>query len=236
MKATVNTTKKTVSKKVTNNEKLTRIDSAKINLINAVKLDAVKGEVIKFKSLINDSNSIDSLNELKDKIIISSLSGKEKLALKKVINSKVFNIKLEATTVELIEKNKDIKPLTEKSTFKIQVGKNLLNLNNIIKAIKTEDKARIFEGAKVESKYKFLFSREFTNSIFYSFLTLRQFSKLSIKDDIFNQNSIIEYCERILKLDSIKLEIQAERGKKVYELLKDENKTFEQKVVEFTKL
>ena len=129
-----------------------------------------------------------------------------------------------------------MKPLSEKNAFKYQVAKNLLNLNNIVKAIKTEDKARIFEGKNIDSKYSFLFSRKFTNSIFYSFLTLKQFSKLAVKDDVFNNNSIVELCERILKLDSIKLEIQLERGRQIYDLLKDENKSFEIKIVEFTKL
>jgi hypothetical protein len=240
MKNVVTNTEKQVNNVVNkvNAPKMTRkIESAKIesnsiNLLNAVKND----EMNNFSLLIKDSNNIESLNELKNKITISSLTSKDKLNLKKVINSKVFNIKIECTTINLIEKNKDIIPLTEKASFKNQVGKNLLNLNNIIKAIKTEDKARIFDGVKISSKYSFLFNRQFTNSVFYSFLTLRQFSKLSIKDDIFNHNSIIEYCERIVKFDSIKLEIQAERGKQIYELLKDDSKTFEIKIVEFTKL
>ena len=229
----VNAPKIKMTRKVVNAPK---IESAKINLLSAVKSEVVKVETITFNKLIIDSNNIESLTELKNKVTVSSLSGKDKISLKKAINTKIFNIKIEATKVEIIEKNKEIKPLSEKSSFKIQVGKNLLNLNNIVKAIKTEDKARIFEGVKLSSKYTFLFNRQFTNSIFYSFLTLRQFSKLSIKDDIFNQNSIIEYCERILKFDSIKLEVSSMKGKQVYELLKDDSKTFEQKVIEFTKL
>jgi hypothetical protein len=235
MKNVVTNTEKQVINVVNkvNAPKITRkIESNSINLLNAVKND----EMNNFSLLIKDSNNIESLNELKNNITISSLTSKDKLNLKKVINSKVFNINIECTSIKLIEKNKDIKPLTEKASFKNQVGKNLLNLNNIIKAIKTEDKARIFDGVKISSKYSFLFNRQFTNTVFYSFLTLRQFSKLSIKDDIFNHNSIIEYCERIVKFDSIKLEIQAERGKQINELLKDDLKTFEIKIVEFTKL
>lgn len=237
MKNVVTNTENKVNAPKVNAPKFSRkIESKSLNLLNAVKLDAVKSEVINFKSIIDLTNDIEKLIELKNQISIGTLTSKEKLSLKKVINSNIQKIKINTLSSEIIEKNKDIKPLTEKASFKIQVGKNLLNLNNIIKAIKTEDKARIFDGVKISSKYSFLFNRQFTNSIFYSFLTLRQFSKLSIKDDIFSYNSIVEYCERILKFDAVKLELSSERGKKVYDLLKDDSKTFEIKIVEFTKL
>lgn len=231
MKATVKATEKTVNK-VTEKS----IESKSLDLLQAVKNEATKSEVVNLNKVINSTNEVEKLIELKNQIIIGNLSGKEKLSLKKCINNKVNTLKRIQLSNELIEKDKSAKELTEKATFKNQVGANLMNLNNIVKAIKSEDKNRLYKGAKVESRYKFLFSREFTNSIFYSFLTLRQFSKLAKVNDIFSYQNVVSNCDRIVNFDSIKLEIQSERGRKVYELLKDDSKTFEIKIIEFTKL
>lgn len=236
MKNVINTEKKVNTKQVNNVKETRKVESAKIDLLNAVKIESAKSEIVNLNSVINSINDIEKLIELKNQITIGTLSSKEKLSLKKVINTKVQKIKINTLSSELIEKDKTAKDLTEIATFKNQVGANLLNLNNIVKVIKIEDKNRMYKNEKIDSKYKFLFSREFTNSIFYSFLTLRQFSKLAKVDNIFSHKNIISNCERIVKLDSIKLEQSSERGRKVYDLLRDDSKTFEIKIVEFTKL
>lgn len=230
MKTTVKATEKKVNNVVNN------VESKSIDLLNAVKNEAIQNDIESFKVLINESITIESLNEIKTKVNDSKITNKDKLSLKKAINTKVQKLKINTLSSELIEKDKDKKAVTEKASFKIQVAKNLLNLNNIVKAIKSEDKKRIFEGKEIDSKYSFLFNRKFTNSIFYSFLTLRQFSKLAVNNDIFSHNSVIDYCERINKFEAIKLEEASARGKKVFEILNDASKSFEVKIIEFTKL
>lgn len=229
---------KNLSKEIetVNNVTEKSIESKRLDLLQAVKNEAIQDDIESFKVLINEAITIESLNEIKTKVNDSKITNKDKLSFKKAINTKVQKIKINTLSSELIEKDKDKKAVTEKASFKIQVAKNLLNLNNIVKAIKSEDKKRIFEGKEIGSKYSFLFNRKFTNSIFYSFLTLRQFSKLAVNNDIFSHNSVIDYCERINKFEAIKLEEASARGKKVFEILNDASKSFEVKIIEFTKL
>lgn len=189
------------------------------------------------KNQIESTNVVTELVTLKVTVKNSKLENKDKLSLQILINKKVCILKLEEQKSKLNERNSKLKDLNEKDTFKKDVKVNLLSLNNIVKTIKKEDKEREFNGEKITSKYKFLFVKGFNNTTFYGMLTLSQFSKILMKGEFFESNAITENCERLSKKDNVEIESILNKGFKVKELIKNENKlSFEVLINEFTKL
>ena len=86
MKNVINTEKKVNTKQVNNVKETRKVESAKIDLLNAVKIESAKSEIVNLNSVINSINDIEKLIELKNQITIGTLSSKEKLSLKIVIN------------------------------------------------------------------------------------------------------------------------------------------------------
>ena len=189
------------------------------------------------KNQIETTNVVTELVTLKVTVKNSKLENKDKLALQTMINKKVCLLKLEEQKSKLKERNEKNKPLNEKTTFKKDVKINLLSLNNIVNTIKKADKERIFEGKEIVSKYKFLFSKGFNNTTFYGLLTLSQFSKILMKGEFFNTDTITENCERLAKKDFSDIESICNKGYKVKELIQNEmGHSFDVLINEFTKL
>ena len=174
-----------------------------------------------FNEKIEVTNVVTELITIKKEIKDSTLSKQQKLNLNIKLNKKVCLLKISEATEKLNERNEKSKPLNEKGTFKKNVKLNLHYLNNIVATIKKSDKSRLFEGKEIASKYRFLFSKGFSNTTFYGLITLSQFNKLITKGEFFNSDTITENCERLAKKNYSEIESILLKGQKIKTLVEN---------------